>query len=160
MRDPANRKRLIEQRAKAKGITTEQATRDVDMGLRYDELFRKKEMGTATGEEKAELARLKSNPVVTEVVTDARQFQKGAKVQEPAPKIGQSQNENQTISVAARIDRLDNPNASQTPTLRDHHRAALAATATTGPLDVPAEPMRITTKMPASEQVAATGMNF
>ena len=157
MRNPANRQRLIEQRAKAKGITTEQAARDVDMGLRYAELFRKNEMGTATAEEQAELARLRNNPIANEVVSDARRLEREAGPIPAAPEVGQSQNENQTISVAARIDRLDNPNASQPPTLRDHHRAALAATA---PLDVPTEPVRITATTPAPEQVAATGMNF
>ncbi len=152
MRNPANRQRLIEQRAKAKGITTEQAARDVDMGLRYAELFRKNEMGTATREEQAELARLGSNPAVSDVVDTARRMERGELPASPTPTA-----ENQTISVAASIDRLDNPNASQPPTLRDHHRAALAATA---PLDVSAEPVRIAAMTPAPEQVAATGMNF
>lgn len=157
MRNPANRERLIEQRAKAKGITTEQAARDVDLGLRYAELFRKNEMGTATAEEQAELARLRNNPTANEVVSDARRLESEAGPTAPAAEIGMSQNQGQTISVAARIDRLDNPNASTAPTLRDHHRAALAATA---PLDVPAEPVRIAAIAPAPEQVAATGMNF
>lgn len=161
MRSPANRQRLIEQRARANGISTEQASREVDMGLRYAELFRKTQMGTATREERAEFERLRADPTAIDVVRDARALSRG---EQPTPAIAASsdaRNGDVAISVAGRQARLDTGFAAGAPPLRASFASAQAATT---PLDAPSP--QIAAASPALSagepppQLASTGMTF
>ncbi|MEQ1550298.1 hypothetical protein [Sphingorhabdus sp.] len=158
MRSPANRQRLIEQRARANGISTDQATRDVDNGLRYTELFRKVQMGNATTAERAEFQRLERDPATLEVVQDARSLSRGGELAPDIIASNRARNGDMAISVAGRQAQLDTGFASAAPPLRANFASALAATS---PLDSAPPRIQIAAPAPppAPPQVATAGFD-
>lgn len=148
MKDPAVRQRLIEKRAKEKGITTEQANKEYDIALRYGELFEKVKRGTATEAEKAEFQTL-DTPQTREIIQSAAQ-QKNEDMPNPDAVAQVSQTAtNEAVSMEARDARFERPFPSAPNATESFVQANLA----TEPLDVPRQPVQVASvTMPPPQQ--------
>lgn len=152
MKDPAVRQRLIEKRAKEKGITTEQAGKEYDAAMRWGDLYKKIQMGTATAEEKAEFQRLDVNPANGEIYRSAAQQQNAPYAPPKAPEVNTSQvSSNESVSAEARGARLDRDFPSAPNATESFVQANLA----TEPLDVPRQPVQVASMTPPPQQSRA-----
>jgi hypothetical protein len=150
MKDSSVRQRLIEKRAREKGITTEQANKEYDAALRYGELFEKIQRRTATAEEKAEFELLKNNPTTNEIIQSAAQ-QRDQGLTESA-EFQLSQHTTSEVGLTQAIGSItDRPFPSAPNATESFVQANLA----TEPLDVPRQPVQVASMTPPPQQSRA-----
>ena len=161
MSDPAKRQKLIERRAKEKGISVQEAEEDVDKAQRYGELFKKHEKGTATADEEKEYGVLKSDQAVEETIKSARAVALEDTVGPATVASQKAQTSARTSeSVAVRANMLDVP-FSTAPALKEEFAEAKGASE---PLDAE-KPLKSPTLVASAEraapppQVASTGFD-
>lgn len=159
MNDPAMRQKLIERRAREKGISVEQAEKDIDAVQRYLELTKKEKIEGLTQQEKQELTAYKADPKMNEAVrsTQIAHLEESGKPEEAA-KISQMGTQEQ--AVASRSDALDTGNFPTAPSVQAAFTAAKAAKE---PLDaekpVTNNPVLIAANTAPPPQVAASGFD-
>ncbi|MBP6111976.1 MAG: hypothetical protein KA482_06310 [Sphingobium sp.] len=138
MKDASVRQRLIEKRAREKGISTEQAGKEYDAAMRWGELKKKIDMGTATAAERAEFEIADANPAHGEIHRSAAQ-QRNQNLQASAGSEVSQHTANEADSAQSRDVRLNRDFPSAPNATESFVQANLA----TEPLDVPRQSVQV-----------------
>ena len=159
MSDPVNRQKIIERRAREKGISVEQAEKEFDATERYIELYKMRESGEPMTQQQQQDLKVLESDIETRENFQAYDAIKRSGFQEPSATAQVTQSASQVKSVSSGANSLDAQPFSSAPSARTAFAEANAAKEPLDAKPADATPVLSAANTSPSPQVSTSGFD-